>query len=189
MALLKQPGFNKKAANKLDELLTSSMLAAEKKFKITYRIPWFKETHRIITTLYIINTLSSSLNTNKNFSEVINKKIKTLSTPFELPRNVHSTKKEIQKVQKKAKQFKKEKLADNSEKFQERENSFIQAHTQMSKTKAKLFFCTGETAKKLMKSLPSTKKCHLGQSMKILVLLPLEGTKLCYMPIKDGKTI
>ena len=59
----------------------------------------------------------------------------------------------------------------------------------MSKTKAKSFFCTGETAKKLMKSLPSTKKCHSGPLMKILVPLPLEGKELSYMPITNGKII
>merc|ERR1712214_7857 len=59
----------------------------------------------------------------------------------------------------------------------------------MSKNQAKLIFCTGETAKKLMKSLPSTKKCHLGPLMKIQVPLPLEGEKVEFEDITDGKII
>ena len=59
----------------------------------------------------------------------------------------------------------------------------------MSKTQTKLIFRTGETAKKLMKSLTSTKKCHLGPLMKMLVPLPLEGEKIEYETITDGKII
>ena len=79
------------------------MLAAEKKCKITYRMPWCKETHKIIATLHILNALLSSLRTNNFFSEDMNKKMKTLSTPFELPSDVKTTKEELQKAHKKAK--------------------------------------------------------------------------------------
>ena len=100
-----------------------------------------------------------------------------------------TTKVELRKVQNKAKELKKEKLSHNSNKFQERENAFIQSHPQMIKNRKKLIFRTGETAKKLMKSLPSTKKCHLGPLMKIMVTLPLEGEKIEFETITDGKLI
>ena len=54
------------------------------------------------------------------FSEVINEKMKTLSTPFDFPSDVKTTKEELQKAQKKEKELKKEKLLQNSKKFQER---------------------------------------------------------------------
>ena len=59
----------------------------------------------------------------------------------------------------------------------------------MSKNRAKLIFRTGKTAKKLMKSLPSTKKCHSGPLMKIMVPLPMEGKKIEFETITDGKLI
>ena len=48
MALLRQLGFSKKAAKKLDKLLANAMLVAEKKSKLTYIMPWCKKTDRII---------------------------------------------------------------------------------------------------------------------------------------------
>lgn len=56
--------FNPKATEKLDELITAEMLAAERKCCIFYQLPWDKETHTVLMSKNIVKSLQHSRSKN-----------------------------------------------------------------------------------------------------------------------------
>ena len=65
--------FTPDEANRLDDLVTNGMLLAEKKCRHTYRLPWCKETHEIMTATNILWSCISALRNRLDLSTSIDK--------------------------------------------------------------------------------------------------------------------
>ena len=70
---------------KLDELITAGMLAAKRKCRIFYRLPWDKEMHEVMMSKNIIKTLFMGMRQKIEMSVVLDLKMKKLKEPFNLP--------------------------------------------------------------------------------------------------------
>ena len=181
--------FTPDEANRLDDLVTNGMLLAEKKCRHTYRLPWCKETHEIMTATNILRSCISALRNRLDLSTSIDKKMATLTTKFTLPTTLDEANTMLRAAQKKSRNLKKEKTAYKSKAYEEREAAFIEINRDtMGTKKAKIIFRRGEDTKTMMKTLPKTKR-NGGALMRIEVPIPSEGIDLQYMEITDGPTI
>ena len=73
--------FDEEKANKLDQIITEGMLAAEKECKHTYRLPQNRITHFTMTKLNILRCMILAHNNGIDNKEVIAAKIKALNDP------------------------------------------------------------------------------------------------------------
>lgn len=77
--------FNPKDSEKLDELITAGMLAAERKCCIFHQLPWDKETKKVIMSKNIVTSLPLGMRRNIDLRKVLDLKMKKIKEPFDLP--------------------------------------------------------------------------------------------------------
>ena len=70
----------------------------------------------------------------------------------------------------------------------DQERAYIETNRSMDPATASLIYCQSQETKRMMLTLPTTKR-SLSLLSTMLVPLPLEGKKLEYMLITDGPTI
>ena len=80
--------FDPKKAEQLDELITAGMLAAERKCRIFYHLPWDKETHEVLMSKNIVKSLLTGMRRNIDLGEVLKQKMSKLKEPFVLPTTI-----------------------------------------------------------------------------------------------------
>ena len=192
MELLHECYFDADKANKLDEQITAGMLAAEKACLITYRLPWDRVTHDLMTRINILKTVLSQFKTRIDSTAVIDLKMKELSEPIVLPTSLEATNKELRELKRKQRELTRDKRSYNTAVYEEREKAFIEAYkSTMSEKRAKAIFKAKEDTIKFMKLLPKSgrKQITSGPLSCILVPLPKEGIELEWHAITDGPTI
>ena len=114
--------FDEAIANKLDQIITEGMLAAEKECKQTYRLPWDKATHYAVTKLNILRCMISEERNKIDNKEVIEAKIKSLKDPeFEKPASYDELINKHRKIRAAVRELVKNKRSYNTAIQQERE--------------------------------------------------------------------
>lgn len=73
--------FDEAKANKLDQIITEGILAAEKEYEQTYCLPWDEATHYTVTKLNILRCMILEERNTIDNKEVIEAKIKSLNDP------------------------------------------------------------------------------------------------------------
>ena len=128
--------FDEAKANKLDQVITEGMFAAEKECRQTYRLPWDKATYYAVTKLNILRCMISEERNEIDNKEVIEAKIKSLNDPeFERPASYDDLIKEHRRTRAAVRELVKNKRSYNTATQQEREKAFIKAHEEVMNTK------------------------------------------------------
>ena len=99
-ALLLMNYFSPEGAKKLDKMFTTGMLAAEKRCRISYRLPWDAETHEVMMSKNIVKSLLSSLYNKIVIDDILAMKMKKLKEAFDLPATIEAAKKLLQILRK-----------------------------------------------------------------------------------------
>ena len=92
-ALLLLNYFSSEGAEKIDEIFTAGMLAAEKRCRISYRLPWDAETHKVMISENIVKSLILSLYNKIVINDILDMNMKKLKEPFDLPATIDTVKK------------------------------------------------------------------------------------------------
>ena len=183
--------FDPKKAEQLDKLITAGMLAAERKCRIFYRLPWDKETHEVIMSKNIVKSLLTGMRRHIDLGEVLKQKMSKLKEPFALPTTITDCKALLSSLQRRERDLIKSRRANQATTEQAREQAFVAMHaTKYGGTEqAKSIFAQKEATTRMMRSLPKSKKNGSGGITNVLVPLPTKSEELEWGSVTDRPDI
>jgi hypothetical protein len=187
-AKLQKHWYEERKLESLDKLITKGMLAAEEQCRIHHRQAWTPEVNEVFTTANILRIHLSSLRTNIDCRNQIEKKQQLLKRRIALPLDVDDTSTALRLAQKKCRALIKDQRSKQTSMEAEQESAFVAMNPEMDAKRAAQLFKRAKETKLMMSELPSKTNCPGGISA-ILVPLPTEGSELEYMPVTDGPTI
>ena len=83
--------FYPELAEEIDEIFTAGMIASEKQCRVSYRLPWDKETDAVMTAYNIVQMHLSCLLCNYTLPKTLDAKMRKLDEPFDLPTILEDT--------------------------------------------------------------------------------------------------
>ena len=122
-ALLLMNYFSPEGAKKLDKMFTTGMLAAEKRCRISYRLPWDAETHEVMMSKNIVKSLLSSLYNKIVIDDILAMKMKKLKEAFDLPATIEAAKKLLQILRKRGHNLIKSRQCNQATSYLERDKA------------------------------------------------------------------